>query len=251
MTSLLIFSKTQTTASRGHSQTGSGKTYTMSPIYEWAIQDVFDGQGSSAPTLSTESALPSEPEVIVSFCEMYRGQVYDLLSRRKLVRLMEDARGDVQVVGLREVVASSAAAAQDILHCALEDRTTAANAVHADSSRSHAIFRLRLRGGGTICFVDLAGSERACDTQTDSKETRMEGAEINKSLLALKECIRSLNTGAAHKPFRGSKLTHFLRDSFVGAGTHTVMIATMSPGSGDADHTLNTLRYADRLKEIS
>lgn len=74
---------------------------------------------------------------------------------------------------------------------------------------------------------------------------RMEGAEINKSLLALKECIRALDNDQGHIPFRGSKLTEVLRDSFVG-DSRTVMISCISPNSGSCEHTLNTLRYADR-----
>lgn len=74
---------------------------------------------------------------------------------------------------------------------------------------------------------------------------RMEGAEINKSLLALKECIRALDNDQGHIPFRGSKLTEVLRDSFMG-NSRTVMISCISPSSGSCEHTLNTLRYADR-----
>lgn len=74
---------------------------------------------------------------------------------------------------------------------------------------------------------------------------RIEGAEINKSLLALKECIRALDNDQGHIPFRGSKLTEVLRDSFVG-NSRTVMISCISPSSGSCEHTLNTLRYADR-----
>lgn len=74
---------------------------------------------------------------------------------------------------------------------------------------------------------------------------RMEGAEINKSLLALKECIRALDSDQGHIPFRGSKLTEVLRDSFVG-DSRTVMISCVSPNCGSCEHTLNTLRYADR-----
>lgn len=83
----------------------------------------------------------------------------------------------------------------------------------------------------------------------------MEGAEINKSLLALKECIRSLdlkkNSPDIHIPFRASKLTMVLRDSFMmnADRIRIIMIACISPGSSSADHTLNTLRYASRLKE--
>lgn len=74
---------------------------------------------------------------------------------------------------------------------------------------------------------------------------RIEGAEINKSLLALKECIRALDNDQIHIPFRGSKLTEVLRDSFVG-NSKTVMISCISPNAGSCEHTLNTLRYADR-----
>lgn len=73
----------------------------------------------------------------------------------------------------------------------------------------------------------------------------MEGAEINKSLLALKECIRALDNDQGHIPFRGSKLTEVLRDSFVG-NSRTVMISCISPNAGSCEHSLNTLRYADR-----
>ena len=82
-----------------------------------------------------------------------------------------------------------------------------------------------------------------------NKQTKFDGAEINKSLLALKECIRALDHCKKHTPFRGSKLTLVLRDSFIG-NCKTLMIANISPSSNSADHTLNTLRYADRVKEL-
>jgi hypothetical protein len=103
---------------------------------------------------------------------------------------------------------------------------------------------------GSLNVVDLAGSERAADTAATDKTTRLEGAEINKSLLALKECIRGLDERKKHIPFRGSKLTEVLRDSFVG-NSRTVMIATISPALDNIEHTLNTLRYAFRVKGLS
>ncbi|VAH02425.1 unnamed protein product [Triticum turgidum subsp. durum] len=137
---------------------------------------------------------------------------------------------------------------------------------------------------GKISFIDLAGSERGADTTDNDRQTRcyfcpqihlpiifpninlvqlhnlltcicyyhirIEGAEINKSLLALKECIRALDNDQIHIPFRGSKLTEVLRDSFVG-NSRTVMISCISPNAGSCEHTLNTLRYADRVKSLS
>jgi kinesin family protein 2/24 len=99
-----------------------------------------------------------------------------------------------------------------------------------------------------ISFIDLAGSERGADTMHTDKQTKLDGAEINKSLLALKECIRALDLDKKHTPFRGSKLTQVLKDSFIG-NSKTTMIANISPASNCSEHTLNTLRYADRVKE--
>lgn len=99
-----------------------------------------------------------------------------------------------------------------------------------------------------FCLVDLAGSERACDTSHSDRNTRAEAAAINTSLLTLKECIRGLDVGNAHLPFRGSKLTHVLRDLFVDESAATVMISTIAPSNFSCEHSLNTLRYAQRLK---
>ena len=66
-----------------------------------------------------------------------------------------------------------------------------------------------------MSLVDLAGSERAHEAKESAQDRRLEGAEINKSLLALKECVRAMDVAASHVPFRASKLTMVLRDSFV------------------------------------
>jgi kinesin family protein 2/24 len=105
---------------------------------------------------------------------------------------------------------------------------------------------------GKLSLVDLAGSERGNDTKSHNSQRRTESAEINTSLLALKECIRALEDnkmGNKHVPYRASKLTLILKDCFTSALAKTTMIATVSPGASSADHTLNTLRYADRIKE--
>ena len=128
--------------------------------------------------------------------------------------------------------------------------TTGAN---SNSSRSHAIMQMTLKKNDKLyskmSFIDLAGSERGADTINTDKQTKLDGAEINKSLLALKECIRALDMDKKHLPFRGSKLTQVLKDSFVGF-SKTTMIANVSPASACCEHSLNTLRYADRVKEL-
>ena len=121
-----------------------------------------------------------------------------------------------------------------IMEFGSNQRRTAQNSTNADSSRSHAILQISLKEGkkikGKISFIDLAGCERGADHMDQNKQTKIDGAEINKSLLALKECIRALDQGKGHTPFRGSKLTMVLKDSFIGF-CRTVMIGNISPNS--------------------
>lgn len=102
-----------------------------------------------------------------------------------------------------------------------------------------------------LIFIDLAGSERATDAQNNLRQTRREGAQINCSLLALKECIRSMDMTHSHAPFRQSKLTHILRDSLVGSKTRTCLLANVSPPNDCCQCSLNTLQYASRIRDIS
>ena len=111
-----------------------------------------------------------------------------------------------------EKVIADAASMLALVRQAEDARATGATSANETSSRSHAILRVMLRDAdgklaGKLSLVDLAGSERAADSSSKERQTRLEGAEINKSLLCLKECIRALDSGSSHTPFRGSKLT--------------------------------------------
>eukprot|EP00736_Rhodelphis_marinus_P013964 Rmarinus@m.18136 len=232
-----------------YGQTGSGKTFTMRSIYSSAVRDLFH-------MLSAD--LPSVPQldVTVAFFEIYCEQVYDLLNARNRLRVLEDHAQNMQVVGLREVDATSPSDVERLIAKGESARSTNSTEMNADSSRSHAILQISLRDANSgelfskLSLIDLAGNERASDTPNSNQVTRMEGAGINQSLLALKECIRALDMDSLHTPFRSSMLTRILRDSFINTLSRTIMIATVSPTSSCCDHSLNTLRYADRLKEI-
>uniref|UniRef100_A0A8C0D7D0 Kinesin-like protein n=1 Tax=Balaenoptera musculus TaxID=9771 RepID=A0A8C0D7D0_BALMU len=195
-------------------------------------------------------------EVCVTFFEIYNGKVlFDLLNKKAKLRVLEDGKQQVQVVGLQEHVVSCADDVIKMIDIGSACRTSGQTFANSSSSRSHACFQILLRAKGRVhgkfSLVDLAGNERGADTSSADRQTRMEGAEINKSLLALKECIRALGQNKAHTPFRESKLTQVLRDSFIGENSRTCMIAMISPGISSCEYTLNTLRYADRVKELS
>ncbi|NXE28860.1 KIF24 protein, partial [Ardeotis kori] len=235
-----------------YGQTGAGKTYTMigthrNPgLYALAAKDIFRRLEASQ---SRKDHL-----VLISFYEIYCGQLYDLLNGRKRLFAREDSKHVVQIVGLREVQVDSVDLLLEVILKGGKERSTGATGVNSDSSRSHAIIQIQIkdtanRTFGRISFIDLAGSERAADARDSDRQTKMEGAEINQSLLALKECIRALDQEHAHTPFRQSKLTQVLKDSFIG-NSKTCMIANVSPSHVATEHTLNTLRYADRVKEL-
>lgn len=175
---------------------------------------------------------------------------------KQKLRVLEDGKQQVQVVGLTEKVVDSVEEVLKLIQHGNVTRTSGQTSANANSSRSHAVFQIVLRPPGStrvhgkFSFIDLAGNERGADTSSANRQTRMEGAEINKSLLALKECIRALGRQNAHLPFRVSKLTQVLRDSFIGEKSKTCMIAMISPGLNSCEHTLNTLRYANRVKEL-
>eukprot|EP00903_Cladosiphon_okamuranus_P015554 g14359.t1 len=230
-----------------YGQTGSGKTYTMVGIQKNATSDLFD-QLAEMPGGDALS-------VHVSFFEIYGGRCQDLLNHRHRCVVREDGKGEVVIAGLQEKEAMDAEGLEEFIADGNRNRTTHATESNDQSSRSHAICQICVRDSsngrlyGKLSLIDLAGSERGADTKSHNRQRRMEGADINKSLLALKECIRALDSDSVHVPYRASKLTLVLKDSFTRKAARTVMIATVSPGASSADHTINTLRYADRVKE--
>lgn len=249
----IIFQRTKATCF-AYGQTGSGKTFTMKPLPLKASRDIlrlvnhtYRGQGF---------------QLYFSFFEIYGGKLFDLLNDRKKLCMREDGSKQVCIVGLQEYKVSDVETIKELIERGNATRSTGTTGANEESSRSHAILQLVVKRSvdgsetkpprvvGKLSFIDLAGSERGADTTDNDKQTRMEGAEINKSLLALKECIRALDNDQGHIPFRGSKLTEVLRDSFVG-NSRTVMISCISPNAGSCEHTLNTLRYADRVKSLS
>ncbi|XP_030383407.1 kinesin-like protein Klp59C [Scaptodrosophila lebanonensis] len=247
-----------------YGQTGSGKTHTMGGEFTGKQQNCRDGiYAMTASDVFAHLLIPRYAQlglrVTCSFFEIYGMRVSDLLVPGKpQLRVLEDGHQQVQVVGLTEKPVENAEDVLQLIEMGHSVRTSGQTSANATSSRSHAIFQIVLRVGnkgklhGKFSLIDLAGNERGADNCSACRRTRLEGAEINKSLLALKECIRALSRQSRHLPFRGSKLTQVLRDSFIGGRkVKTCMIAMISPGLHSCENTLNTLRYADRVKELT
>lgn len=169
----------------------------------------------------------------------------------------EDGEHSVNIVGITEINLKNLDTLRSVIYDGLSRRHHGKSAFNSNSSRSHAVFQILLKNNYNhmddfkLVFIDLAGSERATDAQNNQRQTRREGAQINSSLLALKECIRSMDMTRSHAPFRQSKLTHILRDSLVGSKTRTCLLANVSPTDDCCQCSLNTLQYASRIRDIS
>ncbi|XP_055743185.1 kinesin-like protein KIF2A isoform X8 [Salvelinus fontinalis] len=243
-----------------YGQTGSGKTHTMGGDFSGKNQDCSKGIYALAARdvfvmLKKPCYKKLDLQVYATFFEIYSGKVFDLLNGKAKLRVLEDGKQQVQVVGLHERDVKCTENVLKLIEVGNSCRTSGQTSANAHSSRSHAVFQIILRRKGKMhgkfSLIDLAGNERGADTSSADRQTRLEGAEINKSLLALKECIRALGRNKPHTPFRASKLTQVLRDSFIGENSRTCMIATISPGMTSCENTLNTLRYANRVKELT
>lgn len=205
--------------------------------------------------------------VIVSFMEVYNEQVYDLLeSTDKILSVREDTeRGVVEVAGRTKKVVDSAEDVLELLQLGNTNRKTEATMANQVSSRSHAVLQLAVESNfrnasgqesstmSTLSMIDLAGSERA--SATNNRGSRLqEGANINKSLLALANCINALAGNSAsgkqlNVKYRDSKLTHLLKSSLQGK-CKLVMIANINPSHITFEDSHNSLKYANRAKNI-
>nr|XP_019613100.1 PREDICTED: kinesin-like protein KIF19 [Rhinolophus sinicus] len=240
---------------------GAGKTHTMlgmdsePGIYLQTLTDLFR---------AIEETRDTEYSVSMSYLEIYNEMIRDLLNPSSgFLDLREDSRGSIQITGITEVSTSNAQEIMQLLTRGNRQRTQEPTATNRTSSRSHAVLQVTVRQQsrgsdlaeevhvGRLFMVDLAGSERASQAQHRGKRMQ-EGAHINRSLLALGNCINALSekgSRAQYVNFRDSKLTRLLKDA-LGGNSRTVMIAHISPASTSFEESRTTLLYADRAKSI-
>eukprot|EP01060_Flectonema_neradi_P028719 TRINITY_DN3866_c0_g1_i4.p1 TRINITY_DN3866_c0_g1~~TRINITY_DN3866_c0_g1_i4.p1 ORF type:complete len:752 (+),score=142.90 TRINITY_DN3866_c0_g1_i4:61-2316(+) len=218
-----------------YGQTGSGKTYTMTALQELAFPDLF-------------RSLSREAKVTASFVELAGDKCCDMLNSGQPTNMTSGADGSMYPYPCVEVEVATPDELFAIVQHANSLRATAATGVHDQSSRSHAICRIYVNQPGSkegqLTLVDLAGSEHRIDSDEHNSERRKEGAMINSSLAALKDCIRAQAAGKTFISYRNNRLTQLLRGCFDSQNHKTMIIATISPSSKDTEHSLNTLRHA-------
>uniref|UniRef100_A0A4W4EQ43 Kinesin motor domain-containing protein n=1 Tax=Electrophorus electricus TaxID=8005 RepID=A0A4W4EQ43_ELEEL len=250
-----------------------------------AVRQLFQGVQQRQREAQEAGVAPPEFKVSAQFLELYNEEILDLFDsardpeargRKSNIKIHEDSSGGICTSGVTSRLVASEEELLQCLKLGALSRTTASTQMNAQSSRSHAIFTVHLcqmrvctqpdRSGaadGSVAqpeyetltakfhFVDLAGSERLKRTGATGERAR-EGISINCGLLALGNVISALgdqSKKAGHVPYRDSKLTRLLQDS-LGGNSRTVMIACVSPSDRDFMETLNTLKYANRARNI-
>ncbi|KAM9207100.1 kinesin-like protein KIF27 isoform 5-T5 [Dugong dugon] len=259
-----------------YGQTGSGKTYTIGGGH---VASVVEGQKGIIPRAIQEifQNISENPnidfKIKVSYIEVYKEELRDLLeleTSMKDLHIREDEKGNTVIVGAKECLVESADDVLSLLELGNAARHTGTTQMNEHSSRSHAIFTI------SICqveksveaaedgswqsprhilskfhFVDLAGSERVTKTGNTGERFK-ESIQINSGLLALGNVISALGDPrrkSSHIPYRDAKITRLLKDS-LGGSAKTVMITCVSPSSSDFDESLNSLKYANRARNI-
>ncbi|XP_006062795.1 kinesin-like protein KIF21A isoform X9 [Bubalus bubalis] len=259
-------------------------------IISRAVKHLFKNIEEKKHTSIKNGLPPPDFKVNAQFLELYNEEVLDLFdttrdidakTKKSNIRIHEDSAGGIYTVGVTTRTVNTESEMMQCLKLGALSRTTASTQMNVQSSRSHAIFTIHLCQT-RMCpqidsesatdnkvisessqmnefetltakfhFVDLAGSERLKRTGATGERAK-EGISINCGLLALGNVISALgdkSKRATHVPYRDSKLTRLLQDS-LGGNSQTIMIACVSPSDRDFMETLNTLKYANRARNI-
>ncbi|XP_027736171.1 kinesin-like protein KIF27 isoform X5 [Empidonax traillii] len=257
-----------------YGQTGSGKTYTIGGDHIASV--AVDEKGIIPRAIQELFQHISENRNInfyvkVSYIEVYKEELRDLLELETSVKelhIREDEKGNTVIVGAKEFQVECADEVISLLESGNAARHTGTTQMNEHSSRSHAIFTISICQkqyaesqkntdaardliASKFHFVDLAGSERVAKTGNTGERFK-ESIQINSGLLALGNVISALGDPkrkSVHIPYRDAKITRILKDS-LGGNAKTVMITCISPSSLDFDESLNSLKYANRAKNI-
>ena len=239
--------------------TGSGKTYTMvgngeNPgLMVRTISDLFN--------MIKSNNNDNNYRITINYIEVYNETLKDLLSENENsnVELRSDPLKGNVLIGCEFIEVNNANDAFKLLIKGNRRRRETPTLNNANSSRSHAILQINLEreeksnnnySFGKFILVDLAGSEKI--TANSGKISKAnESGSINKSLLALANCINILCSSNSKNfiPWRDSKLTRILQESLSG-NCRIVMIATISPSLMCIEETMYTLQYANRAKNL-
>ena len=187
--------------------------------------------------------------------EVY-GNKYEKMIEQTPLRIKYDKIKGKIIEGVNEIKTNSFFDIFDILKEGEINRKIRQTNRNDMSSRSHTILIINIEDNNNqvkskIKLCDLAGSERYISSEKYNKKHINELCSINKSLFVLGNVIHILASKRRNKfiPYKDSKLTEILEDSLSG-NSCIYLIATISPNDENFDETINTLKFADRAREV-
>lgn len=233
--------------------TGCGKSHTIDAIQDRIATDIIN--------CIVEAA--EEVTLRMTYLQLYNEKITDLLPNKGRtqpldIRDSSSRPGSVQVIGLTEYSPETSEDIKELIARGNRNRIIASTKANSESSRSHAIltFLIETRPSNSgpsqhsmLSIIDLAGCERAQATNNRGQRLN-EGANINKSLLALGNCIKARVHRLNFVPYRESKLTRLLRFSLEG-DCETAMVVCVSASLKHFDETKNSLEYGKRVASMS
>lgn len=234
-----------------YGNTGAGKTFTMEGtaaapgMIPLSVQYVLEAATRATARVSA---------VHVSYLEIYKEKVYDLLATHPAAAdlpIREDASRRILVPDLTAVRVASLADFERVWTAGVRNRSTAATSLNAHSSRSHSCLTVQIAGAAgcaKLHLIDLAGSEDNRRT-ANTGQRLVESGAINRSLFVLGQVVDALNASAARIPYRDSKLTRLLQDS-LGGSAYALLIANVAPTDPFLFDTYNTLNFAARARLV-
>ena len=238
-----------------YGETGTGKTYTINEIIPQAINQIFD-------YINETDAENELFKIDISILEIYKEQVNDLLDiNNKNLNLINNKKNQLIIGNLTHIGVSSETQLEEVINQGISKRKNNSQKMKEYNSKSHFIIILTLfhyykaqnyMKISKLFLVDLEGSERLSKNKHREEESLEEQKLINKSLIALSIIIQNLsnkNDNINYAPYRDSKLTRIISDSF-GGNCYTTLILNCSKHEYSTIETRNTLILGEKAQKI-
>jgi kinesin family member 2/24 len=225
-----------------YGQTGSGKTHTV--LGEIDDEGIFIRAG--------KELMENSDELYISAYQIYNDNIYDLLGNNNKLKIYENKNHKFKIPNLTNLSITNMNELYRCVNIIIRNRAQSSNNINMTSSRSHAILIYKYIKDESIInikLIDLAGNERSKNSKIKSLSSRLENKHINFSLFSLKECIRNIEKGKRHIPFRRSKLTSVLRECFI-SHHKSIMIATICSNNDNYSDIINTLNYSNKVNKF-
>lgn len=240
-----------------YGQTGSGKSYTLQgnnnlPTNKGIIQRMIEHVFNSIKLNENEIKYTIKLSMITIYSEMIQ-DLFETNSSNLKIKSAET--GDVQIVNLTEKIVSDKEEMTNAIDQGYKNKMIENSKMGQTNSRMHILIIVNIEQESiskssvktaSLKLIELAGSERLVKQQSQFIESSL----VNQSLITFERVINLFTKdNNSFIPYRDSKLTHYLKNTF-NENTKTLFIITCSSKENNITETLNTLRFGQKAKMV-